>query len=85
MYKRTSYAAPKYITTFAFGIAAFIGVFALDRLLINWIVSKFTFDHNILLLIKIGLWLISISWTLAIGILVGYLVSLILAHVFGID
>lgn len=85
MYKRTPNAALKYIITFTCGIAAFIGVFLLDRLLINRIVSQFTFDHNILLLIKIGLWLISISWTLAIALFVGYLVSLLLARIFGID
>lgn len=82
-YKRKDRTVLRVILSFISGAAAFIGVFALDRLLINWIAGQFT-NHDLILIIKIGLWIVTFSATLGIAIFIGYVVGLLVAFLTGI-
>jgi len=55
------------------GLLAAWGIFLLDSLFINWIISDLTgTTHS---LVRIGLWIVAIAWTTWLAILLGVMIG----------
>lgn len=63
----------KIIISIVAGLLTAWGIFYLDSLFINWIISDLT--GNTYSLVKIGLWIIAIAWTTGLAILLGIIIG----------
>jgi hypothetical protein len=66
----------KNVIAFVFAIVSFIGVFWMDKIVINWIVIHI-FSNDLRIIMKIVLWILAIIWTTAIAVLFGYVIGII--------
>lgn len=70
----------KTLLALIFGILAFLGVFWLDSLLVNYLVSLIPTDWQAFC--SVLLWILAIVWTTGIAILVGIIVSGVFIMIF---